>query len=156
MSVKSELIRAYTSLLTPDQRKARAKSVISLDGNLMVTINSPAGIAATASGYVGYVAEDNLCGIVVTQYRPSYGKMYDTSCKRTWSMFAKHSSADSIAVFVSTIRNGDRIFFFTRPSVEEQFKLTDIPSMAELARILGLSLVEQVPPRFGIFTASQP
>ena len=155
MSVKSELIRAYTSLLTPDQRKARAKSVISLDGNLMVTINSPAGIAATASGYVGYVAEDNLCGIVVTQYRPSYGKMYDTSCKRTWSLMVK-SEAECITTFISPIRNGDRIFFFTRPNTEEQFKLTDIPSIAELARILGLILVEQVPPRFGIFASTQP
>ena len=38
----NELVKAYTALLTPDKRKARAKSVISIDGNLMVTINSPA------------------------------------------------------------------------------------------------------------------
>ena len=155
MSVKSELIRAYTSLLTPDQRKARAKSVISLDGNLMVTINSPAGIAATASGYTTYTSKDNLCGIVVTKYRASTSKLYDTSSKREWSLMVK-PEADSIAVFISTIRNGDRIFFFTRPNTEEQFKLTDIPSMAELARILGLILVEQVPPRFGSLVLPQP
>lgn len=155
MSVKSELIRAYTSLLTPDQRKARAKSVISLDGNLMVTINSPAGIAATASGYTTYTSKDNLCGIVVTKYRASTGKLYGTSSQREWSLMVK-PDAEGIATFISPIRNGDRIFFFTRPNTEEQFKLTDIPSIAELARILGLILVEQVPPRFGIFASTQP
>ena len=155
MSVKSELIRAYTSLLTPDQRKARAKSVISVDGILMLTINSPAAIAATASGYTTYTSKDNLCGIVVTKYRASIGKLYGTSSHREWSLMVK-PEAEGIATFISTIRNGDRIFFFTRPNTEEQFKLTDIPSIAELARILGLILVEQVPPRFGIFASTQP
>ena len=144
----NELVKAYTALLTPDQRKARAKSVISVDGLLMLTINSPAAIAATASGYTTYTSKDNLCGIVVTKYRASTGKLYDTSSQREWSLMVK-PEAEGIATFISPIRNGDRIFFFTRPNTEEQFKLTDIPSIAELARILGLILVEQVPPRFG-------
>ena len=151
----NELVKAYTALLTPDKRKARAKSVISVDGLLMLTINSPAAIAATASGYTTYTSKDNLCGIVVTKYRASTGKLYDTSSKREWSLMVK-PEADSIATFISPIRNGDRIFFFTRPNTEEQFKLTDIPSMAELARILGLILVEQVPPRFSNFASTQP
>ena len=151
----NELVRAYTALLKPDKRKARAKSVISVDGLLMLTINSPAAIAATASGYTTYTSKDNLCGIVVTKYRASTGKLYDTSSQREWSLMAK-PEADGIATFISSIRNGDRIFFFTRPNTEEQFKLTDIPSLAELARILGLILVERVPPRFSNFATTQP
>ena len=151
----NELVRAYTALLTPDKRKARAKSVISVDGLLMLTINSPAAIAATASGYTTYTSKDNLCGIVVTKYRASTGKLYDTSSQREWSLMVK-PEAEGIATFISSIRNGDRIFFFTRPNTEEQFKLTDIPSLAELARILGLILVEKVPPRFGSLASTQP
>ena len=149
----NELVKAYTALLTPDKRKARAKSVISLDGNLMLTINSPAAIAATAAGYTTYTSKDNLCGIVVTKYRASTGKMYDTSSKREWSLMVK-PVAEGIATFVATIRNGDRIFFFTRPSTTEEFKLTDLPNIGELARILNLTLLEQVPPRFGSLTST--
>ena len=155
-TAKSALMKAYTTLLTPGHRNARAKSVISLDGKLMITINSPAAIAGTASGYIGYVSDDNLCGIVVTQYRPSYSNTYEAQCSPTWALFAKRNSPDSIATYISNIRNGDRIFFFTRPSLEEQFKLTDVPIKAELTRILGLSLVEQVPPRFGSITPELP
>ena len=151
----NELVKAYTALLTPDKRKARAKSVISVDGLLMLIINSSAAIVAIAVGYITYTSKDNLCGIVVTKYRASTGKLYDTSSKREWSLMVK-PEAEGIATFISPIRNGDRIFFFTRPNTEEQFKLTDIPSLAELARILGLILVEQVPPRFGIFAPTQP
>lgn len=160
-TAKSELMKAYTALLTPEKRKARAKSVINIDGKLMFTINSPAAIAATASGYIGYVSDDSLCGIVVTQYRPSYNKPYENNYTSTWSLFAKRAASSrsddvTVAIYISDIRNGDRIFFFTRPNVSEPFKLTDIPSKAELVRILGLSLVEQVPPRFGILSSKQP
>ena len=143
----NELAKAYTSLLTPANRKARAKSMISVDGLLMLTINSPAAIAATASGYTTHTSNDKLCGIVVTKYRASTGKLYDTSSKREWSLMIK-PGAEGIATFVATIRNGDRIFFFTRPNTTEEFKLTDLPSMGELARILNLALLERVPHRF--------
>ena len=151
----NELAKAYTSLLTPGNRKARAKSVISVEGKLMLTINSPAAIAATASGYITHTSKDKLCGIVVTKYRASTGKLYDTSSNREWSLMVKPVT-EGIATFVANIRNGDRIFFFTRPDTTEEFKLTDLPNLGELARILNLALLEQVPPRFGIFTASQP
>ena len=139
----------------PRKSGSRLTAATTAPASARTAVAATAAIAATASGYTTYTSKDNLCGIVVTKYRAPTGKLYGTISQREWSLMVK-SEEECITTFISPIRNGDRIFFFTRPNTEEQFKLTDIPSIAELARILGLILVEQVPPRFGIFASTQP